>query len=93
MYSAYILYSVKDGKLYVGCTADLTKRLDAHMSGKVIATRHRRPFALIHKEEYEKKADAFNRERFLKSLWSGRFKKKIVRDYLWAKSARGGSPK
>ena len=91
MYSIYILYSIRDGKLYVGCSADLTKRLDAHRCGKVISTRNRRPLELIHREEFENKADAFNRERFLKSLWSGRFKRKIVCDYLGAKPIRSAN--
>lgn len=81
-YTVYILYSEKDGKLYTGCTSDIEKRLIRHNKGEVFATRNRRPLILIHSEKFEDKAEAFNKERFLKSLWAGRIKKKILKDYL-----------
>lgn len=82
MWFVYILYSQKDGNLYVGCTQDLNKRLKRHNAGTVICTRNRRPLALIHSEKFQNKKDAFDHERFLKSLWAGRFKKNIRRQYL-----------
>lgn len=82
VWHVYILYSGRDGKLYVGCTTNLIKRLKSHNAGKVLSTKNRRPLTLIHKETFENKANAFNRERFLKSLWSGRFKKKVLKQYL-----------
>ena len=78
----YILYSLKDKKLYVGCTIDMARRLERHNRGHVLATKNRRPFSLIYTESYHDKTEAFNRERFLKSLWGGRFKKKVLSDYL-----------
>lgn len=82
MWSVYILYSKKDHKLYVGCAGNFPSRFKKHQSGKVTSTKNRGPLTLIHIEKYEKKADAFNRERFLKSLWGGRFKKKVLKEYL-----------
>jgi len=38
------------------------------------------------------KAEAFNRERFLKSLWGGRFKKNVLKKYLEAKQINGLNP-
>ena len=81
-YFVYILFSEKDKKLYVGCTTDLDRRQKAHNFGKVQATRDRRPVKLIYSEEYQNKAEAFNRERFLKSLWGARLKKKILCEYI-----------
>ena len=81
-YFVYILLSRKDNKLYVGCTTNLEQRLSEHNSGKVYATKLRRPFIMIYFEKYEDKSKAFNRERFLKSLWSAKLKKKIKSDYL-----------
>ncbi|MEI6420097.1 MAG: GIY-YIG nuclease family protein [bacterium] len=81
-YFVYILFSKKDKRLYVGCTSDLSKRLGRHERGEVLATKDRRPVILIHHELFDNKTDAFNRERFLKSLWGGRFKKKILNNYL-----------
>jgi putative endonuclease len=80
-YFVYILLSNKDNKLYVGCTHDVNQRLIDHNTGKVNATKLRRPLIVIHTEEYQNKGEAFNRERFLKSLWSARFKKKILLAY------------
>ncbi len=82
MYTVYILISEKDFKLYVGCTQDIEKRLHAHNAGYVDATKARRPLTLLHQEQYQSKAEAFQRERFLKSLWSARFKQKLRRTYL-----------
>lgn len=81
-YFVYILYSQKDHKLYVGCTHNIETRIKEHNSGKVMATKNRIPLVVIHYEKFEDKSEAFNRERFLKSLWSGRFKKKILKEYL-----------
>ncbi len=81
-YTIYILYSQKDKGLYVGCTSNISSRMQRHSSGQVPATKHRRPITLIHTETFEDKAEAFNRERFLKSLWGSREKKKIKDIYL-----------
>ncbi len=82
IYFVYILYSKKDDSLYVGCTTNINSRIKHHNSGSVQSTRNRRPLVVIHTEEFFDKALAFNRERFLKSLWSARFKKKIKKNYL-----------
>jgi putative endonuclease len=67
-YAVYILYSKKDRKLYVGCTSNISERLKRHQNGQVRATVNRRPFDLIHTEQFESESEAFNRERFLKSI-------------------------
>lgn len=82
MWFVYILYSQKDGNLYVGCTENLDDRVKRHNKGMVESTKNRGPLVLIHSEKFEEKGDAFQRERFLKSLWAGRFKKKIKEDHL-----------
>ena len=82
-YVVYILYSHKDKKLYVGCTSNLKDRIQRHSKGYIKATTHRRPLSLIHTESFgDKKTEAFKRERFLKSLWCSREKKKIVKKFL-----------
>lgn len=80
-YFVYILFSKKDKKLYVGCSHNVSGRIIEHNSGKVGATKNRRPFIVIYTEEFDDKGKAFNRERYLKSLWSARFKKKILEEY------------
>ena len=81
-YFVYILYSKKDYKIYFGCTSNLENRIKEHNSKKVITTKNRIPLDIIHFEKYQDKTVAFNRERFLKSLWSGKFKRKILKEYL-----------
>jgi len=81
-YFVYILYSQKDHKLYIGCTSNLESRIKKHNSGGVAATKERKPLVVIYSEKFEDKVEAFNRERFLKSLWSGRLKRKILKEYL-----------
>lgn len=63
----YILFSNKDKGLYIGYTTDLKNRFHAHTSGKVTATKLRRPLQLIHYEYFINKQDAKSREEFLKS--------------------------
>ncbi len=81
-YFVYVLFCENDKNLYVGCTSDLSKRINRHQEGLVPATKLRRPIRLIYSESFFDKSDAFNRERFLKSLWGSRLKKKILKDYL-----------
>ncbi|MFA5934441.1 MAG: GIY-YIG nuclease family protein [Candidatus Paceibacterota bacterium] len=81
-YFVYILFSEKDKKLYVGCTSNIEERLERHNKGDVKSTSKRIPFVLMHKETFKNKADAFNRERFLKSLWGSREKKKFLDEYI-----------
>ena len=81
-YFVYILYSKKDAKLYTGCTNNLRARVKKHNTGAVKATKLRRPLALIYKEEYTSKSEAFKRERFLKTKWGNTFKKRVMRFYV-----------
>ena len=46
MWYVYILRSKADGKLYVGSTADLRRRLQEHQEGQSQSTRKRRPLEL-----------------------------------------------
>ncbi|MBC7836899.1 GIY-YIG nuclease family protein [Acetobacteraceae bacterium] len=80
-YTVYILYSEKDEGLYVGCTSDIAKRMGMHNNGQVTATAKRRPLSLIYTETISETGEAFQRERFLKSLWGAREKKKILKRY------------
>ena len=76
--SVYVLRSLKDGKLYIGMTTDLQRRLQEHNHGKNPSTRHRRPLVLLHTEVYPTRAEAAKRERFLKSGPGHKFLKTIL---------------
>lgn len=82
MYSVYILFSERDGRLYVGQTINLEARFKRHQNGLVLATKHRRPLSLIHSEKFATRGEAMKRELFLTSLWGSRTKKKILKAYL-----------
>jgi putative endonuclease len=66
MYYVYILYSLKDQKLYTGFCDNLTNRVKKHKNGFVKATKYRRPIKLIYYECYLDELDAKRREKYLK---------------------------
>jgi len=82
MYEVYILYSLKDQDLYVGQTNNLEKRLIEHRQGKIKSTKNRQPLVIIHRESFSTRREAMKREKFLKSLYSARFKRIILKEYL-----------
>jgi putative endonuclease len=67
MFYVYILRSGKDGKRYIGFTANLERRLFEHQSGFVTSTKNRRPLGLIYSETFSNKTEAEQREKFFKS--------------------------
>jgi putative endonuclease len=67
MYYVYILKSLKNKRLYKGCTEDLKQRLGEHNSGKSASTRSGKPWKLVYYEAFVSKKDAFREELFLKS--------------------------
>ena len=68
MFTVYILYSDKHDKHYVGFTTDLAERFLSHnhLSFKGWTARYR-PWEIIHTEEFATKAEAMDREKWLKS--------------------------
>jgi putative endonuclease len=67
MYTLYIIKSSSSGRLYIGQTARLQQRLEEHQQGISRYTRGRGPWELVYHEEYNTRADAMAREKFLKS--------------------------
>jgi len=67
MYYVYILISEKDQRTYVGYTQDLQERFKCHNSGRVMATKNRRPLVLLYREEFETMIEAKRRELWWKS--------------------------
>ena len=81
-YFVYVLYSLKDKKLYVGFTDNLERRNKEHEKGLVESTKDRRPLELIYFEGYKNKTYAMKREKYLKTGWGRKYLKNIVKDYL-----------
>ncbi|MDO8514062.1 MAG: GIY-YIG nuclease family protein [bacterium] len=66
MFYVYVLKSEKDGKLYIGHSNDLKRRLAEHNDGKSMSTKVRKPFKLVYYEAYASSSDAKYREHQLK---------------------------
>ena len=64
----YILFSQKTESHYFGHSEDLTRRLNNHNKGKVKSTKSGRPWLILYSEEFSTKSEAFQREKFFKSL-------------------------
>ena len=82
MYYVYILFSLKDNKLYVGYTNNLRRRMSEHKNGMSLATSNRRPLGLIYYEAYMNQRDAMSREKYYKTGWGRNYIKKILRNCL-----------
>jgi putative endonuclease len=66
-YYVYVLFSLKDKKLYIGYTKDLRRRIKQHQQGKTKSLKFRRPLKLIYYEAFTNRKDAINKEKFYKS--------------------------
>ena len=75
-YEVYVLRSLATGKLYIGYSSDVDRRMKEHKAGKSTWTRGKGPWQLIHREGYRDKSDASSREEYLKSGWGRRWLKK-----------------
>jgi len=63
----YVLYSLKDFKLYIDFSTDLKNRLKKHNSGENKSTACRRPLIFILAEAFINEKDAREREKFYKT--------------------------
>jgi putative endonuclease len=72
----YALLNDRDQHLYKGSTRDLRVRMRQHAESAVPSTANRRPLRLVYYEACLDAADAFRRERYLKSGKSKRYLRK-----------------
>ncbi|MDD5043185.1 MAG: GIY-YIG nuclease family protein [Patescibacteria group bacterium] len=79
MYQTYVLKSLKDGKRYVGSGKDAGERLRRHNKGDYRFTKGHRPWQLIYREDYLTRAEAMQREKFLKSGQGRKFLDQILK--------------
>lgn len=78
MHGVYVLYSKKDGELYIGYSAEVRRRIDEHTRGQVTATRTRRPLVIILCESFANKKDALQREKYFKTGWGRNHLRKML---------------
>ncbi len=74
-YYLYILESQTNGRLYIGSTSDVGRRLTEHHANNTKSTRGKGPWTVLFAKAYETKAEAQAWERKLKS-WKN--KKRIL---------------
>jgi putative endonuclease len=74
----YSIVSLKDQRIYVGISQDVTKRIKEHNSGKVISTKAFIPWRLFYSEYVGSSSSARVRERYFKSGGGKRRLKKIL---------------
>ena len=66
MFYVYVLQNA-EGRLYVGSTNDLARRVADHNKGRTKWTANRGPWELVSSEEFATRAAAMRRERELKT--------------------------
>jgi len=82
MFYVYVLQSLRDKKLYIGFSTDLTKRIKDHNSGGTKSTKTRRPFRLLYYEAHLSEKDARRREQYFKTEKGKSSLRQMLRDSL-----------
>ncbi|SDB66227.1 putative endonuclease [Flavobacteriaceae bacterium MAR_2010_188] len=77
MYYAYVIKSLKDGRLYKGITDNLDRRIERHNLGENKSTKGFIPWKLYYYEIFDTRIEARSRERFFKSGYGREFLTKI----------------
>jgi len=80
MWYVYVLRSSSLGIFYIGCTEDLKRRLQEHLSGKTKTTSRSTDWFLIYYEASRSKKDALDRERQLKTGFGRGYIRKRIQD-------------
>ena len=74
----YAIISEVDGRIYVGMSSDVFKRVNQHNAGKTKSTKAYRPWRLIFEELVDSRAEARKRELYFKSGVGKEYLKSIV---------------
>jgi putative endonuclease len=82
VFYVYVLRSLNDNGLYIGCTKNLRNRLQKHNSGEVTSTKFRLAMELIYYEASLNKNDAFQREKYLKTAYGRRYLRNRLKEYF-----------
>lgn len=80
MYTVYAIISDTDGRISVGFTKSVLRRLEEHNSGQVFSTRPFRPWKLFYTEKVDTRQNARLREKYLKSGTGKEYLKAIIRE-------------
>jgi putative endonuclease len=69
----YVIESERDASYYVGSTHNVRHRLVQHNDGWTRSTKSKRPWKVVHVEEFACKSDALRREKAIKRMKSRRY--------------------
>ena len=78
IFYVYIIYSIEHDRFYIGQSNNINKRLIRHNKGYVRSTKPYTPWKIVHFEEFHSRAQAVNREKYLKSLKSKAAIRKLI---------------
>ena len=78
-YYVYAIKSEKDGRIYVGISSNVDRRLEEHNRGKTRSTKGYLPWFLIYMESADDRIAARRREKYLKSGVGKEFLKNLNR--------------
>lgn len=83
----YYVYALErnDGKMYLGYTSNLKKRLEEHNQGLNVSTKPYRPLKCIYYEACRDKEDAKRREKYFKTSQGRRLLKRRLKEYYYKK--------
>lgn len=76
-YHVYAIKSLKDGRIYVGITKNIEKRLKQHNQGETKSTKFWKPWKLIYSKYIGSRKEARKEEKKLKSGYGKEFLKSI----------------
>lgn len=77
MFYVYVIIN-GEGKIYIGQTKELSKRMNDHKMGWSRYTKGKGRWHLLFKEEYRTRREAIKREKYLKSGVGRRYIKEIL---------------
>lgn len=86
-YWVYVIES-RDGRLYVGFSTSVHKRLKEHNQGLNFSTKPYKPWYIVHCELYLNRKDALRRERYLKTSQGSRLLKRMLKEYFYQKKSK-----
>ena len=77
MFYVYVLKSTLRNYIYVGLTNDVNRRVNQHNNKRERITRAYAPFEIMLIEEYDSRAEARKREKYLKSGFGKEYLKNL----------------
>ena len=77
-YFVYALKSGADGRIYVGITNNIERRLNEHNNGSTKSTKAYRPWKLIFKSHFSNRLEARHEEKRLKSGYGKEYLKSLI---------------